>query len=1832
MSRAAHGIVIAFAIVLSLDVWPNAASAQQPAVPPKIQRTLVPDDRPELWPGGDWFPIPRDEFDELLRTDRLLDNRPSQPRIETAEYSAKYVDDALQHGELTLNVAGPETGAQLLPLEPLNLAVLRSLRWSDNAPAVWGTGRDLRTFVQVSRRAGELRGEWVLAGRRLSRSTEFDVQIPPATVSKLLLELPEGRLLRASKGVVTAADIAPRGGWRWWQVDLGSETNVRLSVGLPEAASMLKPQLLVDSTSRFLIREGSSTLDVEFNLDAVGAATDSFSLSLIGGLDIQRITYGGDLPLTWTVADLQGMKRVVVKLPDPLNGRSRPVRVVGTVPTRFGEPWTLPRVTLEDAVFVGGQLQVAIESSPESRLELRSFQPRGYRQVAAAITTTAGESIPFEQLTADAELMVEVAYPRPAMTSWIVARLRPDAGVWSLDADMQFSARTGSKFEARFALAPEWRVIELRGDSGTESAGSHVELQDDGSQILVFEFRNALDMARPKRLHLVAQRLSTEGENRFALPPIRPLDCDVVESLFAVAPLPDSTLSLQSGSAFRRIERAAAPTFANESSVWKSLSQSNEPYQFFVSNDLQAVGVLQFSVPTVKEQIEAVGSALAAEPRESSHDPAPVADPLITLSVDSTFAEGGSGYDLHRATVRVIRDLAPGAFSFELADSAELTSVALNDRPVRYVRRGTQVELPQLPGESVRTLVVEYRVATKRDLLRDVRSVPVPQFRMDVLSIDWNFALPPGISLRSAPAGFLTSRRPDSFGWLERLFGPIGRQSTRRAFNPLSAKDWREFPSGSVRTTLQETVSTHAPRGYAVYSGVAPSIQGHEFRLVLWNRSHLQLCQWGALLAVLVATLLLRLSHTVWRQRAVACWLGGCAIVSILGPDVLAGLAGAGFSGAIIAVAIPSRVFAYVRRRQKPADEVPMGSTVQLHPFVGLFLAAFIGTATGATWAQDRQTPPPTTATGNKQTDSSSDLEVLYPVDHQGHASTALPVVYVNTALRAHLEKLRAKAAAPSDYLIASADYSISTGTAGAAIAQASFSVFTLVDGPIRVSLPLDGVSLEGPRACLVDGQPHPIVRNSDSAGYIIELSPAVDTPPPVERVVALEFRVPLPAGGREFSFSIPPVAASRLELELPPSVPLVTVPGVREPAQQGVVATVTNFGKIERLRAAWLLRPDAQPQTNVQADVTSYIDVHPARLEHQLRVSLRPLGGELETVTWRLPGNVVVRELKSAAPIDYSILPLADGSTELQIVFLEPATTERAIDARLTLPVVSRDSNVRIPILDLFAPSSAATPRVQLNRYEVGVATSSEYVLTALSPEGENVASLAPEAFLQVPGWNDGRRPQFAYRVQPPAALNFRLSPLVPRRTMNATHDAFISRNRIDWKTSAEITTSDAAAFQHVLQIDPALQVDSVSVEQDGAERLARWAQSGDNVTLFLKDRTTGTQRLTLTGHRPVSAGTEVRLPFVVLAGQENAGARLLVRHAPNVRVLLNTDDRERLKTGSDEAANSDASLVLGEFDVRTANDAPRITVEATAPSNESAASNKVDREEPSPVATVKTPVVSQLSTILWLAQQGSEVGSTRVEFAEPPIGTQKFKMRTGDVVQAVLANGTSLPFVQDANDEITVALPPGIETKTLDMYWGRADSNGLPWFRRWSSELPSPQGVRIDDASVAIAYPVGTQMVIHRSAKDASSDKIDDNKDQSPQYTIASRIPHWLESLDDPSKPTLQKKPDNSLAASLWLFDSVFVSWLVSGLAACTALVALFLINRYRGFTWLERNPQGALIGMGLWWWTCLIVSAVGFLLTLVTSVRVVQRWLAQRRARLPYDRGSSYSGPRR
>ena len=472
-----------------------------------------------------------------------------------------------------------------------------------------------------------------------------------------------------------------------------------------------------------------------------------------------------------------------------------------------------------------------------------------------------------------------------------------------------------------------------------------------------------------------------------------------------------------------------------------------------------------------------------------------------------------------------------------------------------------------------------------------------------------------------------------------------------------------------------------------------------------------------------------------------------------------------------------------------------------------------------------------------------------------------------------------------------------------------------------------------------MDGQAHPVLTRSDAKTLLIRL-PAVAPPPPAAPVAEGEAQPAAPAHATTFNavtqthriefrgYPIIHAVAGRQWMEF--TLPRLNAaswtmrnehPGSPWTIQTGEVSQtvapgqswVRELGPVTRLR----IEPAAATPTLkpvVEARLALLADVQPAVSQLQYQVAYRVLQGQVSNVAWQLPAGLAVREVTGPEVFDWHITPATGGISVLQVDLQSPVSEGFTIRVKGWMSNDGPPTQVTIPPVLLLTPNrEPLRPVVAL----VGVRTPAEFLPEAPADLGEQIASATVEAF--VTEWGTAglaQPPQVAFSVFDPAPLKVGLRPLAAQRVVRLTSIGVLGSRRLQWTVNATIEVQTAAAYSHQIDVDPRMTVTSVTIQEDAANRLLRWTRTGNVLHVFLRDKTTGTQSLTLQGTMPAQVPQEMALPTVKFLDATVADARLQLYQEPDLEVEVSDPGKwEQLEVPSEVRLGAARNLLVGRF-----------------------------------------------------------------------------------------------------------------------------------------------------------------------------------------------------------------------------------------------------------------------------------------------------------------------------
>ena len=917
---------------------------------------------------------------------------------------------------------------------------------------------------------------------------------------------------------------------------------------------------------------------------------------------------------------------------------------------------------------------------------------------------------------------------------------------------------------------------------------------------------------------------------------------------------------------------------------------------------------------------------------------------MVSLRLRSLLSANPQGFDLYRARIRLENGTTNDDLRIRLPASAILQQVTIAGQATVPNRQGDELLLSGLDATSRDVVELLYRVPSHGGEVRDVHRIIVPQVSATVLGFTWEFALPPSVRICSEPVGVRLTRPLPVSAWTERLFGPLGRPIDEVFFNPFAVESWRQLMrSNQVNDRPNSELSREliAPAEWQVHEAIS-AVVPTEIVLETWQTQQTRLLAWISLIINLMLGIILRMAGWKYRDRVAAWWLAFLIAGALFAPPPYAEVVGGAIAGTVIALLSPRR--SLIMPRRDPSNAVPMGST---HSFDWGAPASMILITAGLAAQVLAQDPPATGNPGTVAVAAPRRLTFLVPVDSDGRPSRDLPLVYLPQQMLTALKEAERATAKPPRTLIASARYAVTASQGGTDSLLAQFRVHLLnAATDHQIVLPIEDAFLTGTDACKINGKPYPAQIAPGGRGFVINWTPAMREPLGLTGN-ALSFDIELDlkrvgartASGGTFVAKTPRVAATQWLLTLPATVAHFDVTGVQGMTDVSADRRVYTIdaGAASSIDVRWSQNPPEPRPQRIEVSQLQVLDLRSTHAELRFRLRCEPQDCKFDFIEVDLPPKSLFRESPSTKDSRHEHLLVhgPQGQSRLRVTFNEPQSEKFTIEGTLIIAPTEGVSQMSLPIIGL---TRTAGLRVTTSQNWWSVSSPPEYWPEHQNQETDLLNVVSQADFLQA--WGDSPptgRLQYVFQQRENSISQFSVTPQVPRRralTWNQT--GVVSRRRLEWTVKADLETTQAPVYQHFLLVDRRLQIESISVMEGGAERCFRWSEnrSGTSpttrVVLFLRDKTTGIQQLTVKGSIPTRLGRTIPLPFVRCEEVELADSRWELFHDADVEVDLSLPRGVPPFDPPEETESSTAPRLVARY--QTADPDPKTMISVSA------------------------------------------------------------------------------------------------------------------------------------------------------------------------------------------------------------------------------------------------------------------------------------------------------------
>jgi hypothetical protein len=1445
------------AIVLLITA-PCSAAERAP-----LHRAIVPADRSAAWPAGDWQRVPSSDlfqFERDYRDDAIVDVAP--PIVDRLVFRGSLTDRTVLEGTFEAEARRFDPRAAFLELGLVTPAI-SAIQWSDR-PTVWGSAPDGTVLLSVDRDADVFSGQWSQRGEEVLGGSEFDLRVFPAASIRVELTLPAAYELQASRGVVLPPE-SQSADTQVWAIELGQQTACLITV-VPKSDRPPIVSMSVERSAAWSIRPDGCRLQTDFNISIPASSPATLEFEIPDDLQNPEVTTTSNISLPAEVDRRSMPPRLIVPLPRLAAGRLGIIRVSGDVALRTDEDWTLPDVRLENSTVVSSIRRMHVDRP----LKLQSLDLDGVRQTDINMDDS-GRDWTFEDTAPEARVVVRIGRPASLLSLGAVTLIELSQSEARFRAAVEVLSRGGGDYRAELRLPAGWNVIEVGSPSGDRGAVTSWRTTDTDTGVrLEIEFRQSLSSQSPRRVVISGRRIGalvSTGEIELFPTLSTPEEARVWLGVRHDGPSTGSLTPRDGARAFDTSE--TAPEWSRLVAAL-GVADSDKQWSWFTQPDSQATGAIAWGTATTQDS----SNPAPPDAKTPAISPTPAVGKFaLDLLLETDTGGPDAPWVRHRAQYALSGRRPDDPPKIQMPAGAQIDGLAVDGQPQNVITAGETIELLEWPATS-RIIEIRYRTRNTGSphWLSRPLEVPLPSWDVSPQSLEWRLHVPRTERLADIriPCSAVLPR-PD-FGWMSRLFGPLGRDNWQLTANPFSVQSWQQrlWPREQPSDMSSGIVTIFTP------------IPGNTLSVELANLRNVDRAGWLSILGTVLLAGLLRL----WSRRgAPLLWLGACLLlvgVSLL-PYVAATLCGGALSGVLIGALLPRQWMTPARRASAtPARPSALTRTGAAVGAVLLMLNVWQG--------QLRAQPTPPQKSDQGATAAVRSAPVEFDLLVPETAGVPDEFALIQRRLLPLFEQWQRSRHRNPAYLVQSARYALELAETPQVHARYTVAVFD--QRPfVPLVLPFGRLSVTDPDACRVNGESAQIRPSTSSSAILIELPGAdLDESTPV-RMADVELTLQLSAAskaGTGWEFDVPPVLDAEVSLPVASVDQDLTVASEVEHIETDGrhVFEIGGRSTVAIRTATSTISSSAESLT---ADAVTLIEVHPLRLRVRTNLLLAPtprsgLPSRPQRLRLVLPEQSDVREVAVGGLRSYAVRHPQRDITLVELELDRWPSPDTGIHLDFTLPVRRSAEGIVIPPIPLLRDNRVLS-------HHIGLRAGPGMMLEP-SP-----TSRLPASLHEMPAemFSSGRStdtawpiPSLVYVATAPASLTVDSRPIQSKKSVTLEQSIVIGEDALHWQATADIEISLIPAYQYEFELSTAVELAAVSLVDEGVERLLDWSHIGDRLLLYLPGDHIGKQKVRLTGTMRFDRNVITSFPAFKMRDAQMTSSELLIQAAPSRRFEL--------------------------------------------------------------------------------------------------------------------------------------------------------------------------------------------------------------------------------------------------------------------------------------------------------------------------------------------------------
>lgn len=406
-------------------------------------------------------------------------------------------------------------------------------------------------------------------------------------------------------------------------------------------------------------------------------------------------------------------------------------------------------------------------------------------------------------------------------------------------------------------------------------------------------------------------------------------------------------------------------------------------------------------------------------------------------------------------------------------------------------------------------------------------------------------------------------------------------------------------------------------------------------------------------------------------------------------------------------------------------------------------------------------------------------------------------------------------------------------------------------DGTDAISISIPGSAMIEPRAIAAANLSPDKVSSSDASPIAASAESLTEfeyhvvecrlRPVTVQQSSGVQFQIPaLPCPAASIEIDVPQDTFSRVRAKTPSGI-LQWSP---QEGTRSLNSLVVNEGVEIRLFQSGIERGSPQ---SASVDTLAIGETLSGQYQLTCIARFKSWNPLTPDVRYRVPNGYELMSVSASVGPDMVDLlwSVNDQNTVIQLPDGIGGEFLLALQLRAITPVAPLEQAVPVAELQQFADCTVNDSLL--------LAVRPNPVFSVLPLEGQQIVT-ASFAELQTAWGQWLRRSDTVFRVpRSNAACTIRLVPRESRNEVRIDQAVTVRDSEINWACRFDIDTTVLPVFRHRLTIDPSIIVTDVQVVAGEANRLASWHRRGDQLTIQLREGTTGQHQISITGRQPL-------------------------------------------------------------------------------------------------------------------------------------------------------------------------------------------------------------------------------------------------------------------------------------------------------------------------------------------------------------------------------------------